>query len=69
MPGGNTQTCKYYLKEFIEPSMDFPSHQTLKGEMSQDIYPQRRHFEKPLAIQTLTNLTQMLCRKIINVST
>ena len=50
MPGGNKQTCKYYLKDFIEPSMDFPSHQTLKGEISEDIYPQRRHFEKPLAI-------------------
>ena len=49
MPGGNKQTCKYYLKDFIEPSMNFPSHQTLKSEMSKDIYPwlfQRRHFEK-----------------------
>ena len=49
MPGGKKQTCKYYLKDFIEPSMNFPSHQTLKGEMSQDIYPwlfQRHHFEK-----------------------
>ena len=39
MPGGNKQTCKYYRKDFIEPSMNFPSHQTLKGEMSQDICP------------------------------
>ena len=53
MPGGNKQTCKYYLKDFIEPSVNFPSHQTLKGEMSKDIYPwlfQRRPFERPLAI-------------------
>ena len=53
MSGHNKQICKYYLKDFIEPSMNFPSHQTLKSKMSQDIYPwlfQRRHFEKPLAI-------------------
>ena len=49
MPGGKKQTCKYYPKDFIEPYMNFPSHQTLKVEMSQDIYPclfQCRHFEK-----------------------
>ena len=39
MPGGKKQTCKYYLKDFIEPSVYFTSHQKLKGEMSQDIYP------------------------------
>ena len=53
MPGGNKQTCKYYLKDFIEPSMNVLSHETLKGEVSQDIYPwlfQRRHFGKSLAI-------------------
>ena len=53
MPARNKQICKYYLNDFIEPSMNFPSHQTLKGEISQDIYRwlfQRRHFEKPLAI-------------------
>ena len=53
MAGCNKQICRYYPKDFIEPSMNFPSHQTLKGEMSQDIYPwlfQHRHFEKPLAI-------------------
>ena len=51
MPGGNKQTCKYYLKDFIEPSMNLPSHQTLKDEMSQDICPwlfQHHHFEKTL---------------------
>ena len=51
MPGNKKQTCKYYLKDFIEPSMNFPSHQTLKDEMSQDICPwlfQHHHFEKPL---------------------
>ena len=34
---------------FIEPSINFPSHQILKSEMSQDIYPwlfQRRLFEE-----------------------
>ena len=49
MPGGKKQTCKYYLKDFIETSMNLPSHQALKGEMSQGIYPwlfQRRLFEK-----------------------
>ena len=63
MSGGNKQTCKYYLKDFIEPSMNFPSHQTLKGEMSQDIYPwlfQHRHFEKPLAIFLLSPLNTNL---------
>ena len=53
MPGCNKQICKYYRKDFIEPSMNFPSHQTLKGEMSQHVYPwlfQCHHFEKPLAI-------------------
>ena len=63
MPGCNKQICKYYLKDFIEPSMNFPSHQTLNGEMSQDIYPwlfQHRHFEKPLAIFLLSPLNTNL---------
>ena len=33
--------------------MNFPSYQTLKDQMSQDIYPllfQRRHIEIPLTI-------------------
>ena len=63
MPARNKQICKYYLNDFIEPSMNFPSHQTLKGEMSQDIYPwlfQHRHFEKPLAIFLLSPLNTNL---------
>ena len=47
----------------MEPSMNFSSHQTLPGEISQDIYSwlfQRRLFEKPslffLLCQLNTNL-------------
>ena len=63
MPGGNKQTCKYYLKDFIEPSMNFASHQTLKDEMSQDICPwlfRHCHFEKPLVFFLLCQLNTNL---------
>ena len=63
MPGDKKQTCKYYLKDFIEPSVNFPSHQTLKGEMSKDIYPwlfQCCHFENLLLFFLLCQLNTNL---------